>query len=70
MIQKNAGDVLLESYEQERRPVALTSVQRSRIHHGAHVEMAQFLPKDLKLVEEDSETGRALREKIQQHYTV
>ncbi|KAH7095541.1 FAD-binding domain-containing protein [Paraphoma chrysanthemicola] len=70
VVQHNGSHVLLESYEQERRPVALQAVQRSRVHHDVHTGMVEFLAAGAHLVEEDSDAGKSLREKIQQHYTI
>ncbi|KAH7085896.1 FAD-binding domain-containing protein [Paraphoma chrysanthemicola] len=70
VMQHNCGHVLLDSYEQERRPVALKAVQRSRVHHDVHTGMVEFLAGGAHIVEEDSEEGKILRGKIQQHYTV
>lgn len=61
----------MNSYEQERRPIALVSVQRSRIHHDAHAGVTDFLASDPNphLVEEASQAGQALRDKLQKHYS-
>ncbi|KAJ8117758.1 hypothetical protein OPT61_g1117 [Boeremia exigua] len=66
-----AGVGILNSYEQERWAVALVSVQRSRIHHDAHAGVTDFLASDSNphLLEEASEAGQALRDKLQQHYS-
>lgn len=67
-IKSNTGPFVLDSYEQERRPVALMSIQRSGIHMETHLALAGLLGHDPHLVEKDTEEGRALRQKIHDHY--
>lgn len=68
MIKQNAGPALLDSYEEERRPVALSSIERSGVHMQAHIAMSEILGGNAALVEEDSAEGRRLQQSIDQHY--
>lgn len=61
---------LLASYEAERRPVAITNVERSGVHMAVHMEAVARLGGGgaENLDEEESEEGRRLREWIHRHY--
>ncbi|KAG8158507.1 hypothetical protein KVR01_011629 [Diaporthe batatas] len=61
---------LLASYEAERRPVAITNVERSGVHMAVHMEAVARLAGGgaQKLGQEDSEEGKELREWIHRHY--
>lgn len=61
---------LLASYEAERRPVAITNVERSGVHMAVHMEAVARLAGDgaEKLDREHSDEGRSLREWIHRHY--
>ncbi|OQU95836.1 FAD binding domain-containing protein isoform 1 [Cladophialophora immunda] len=67
-IRENLGPGLLDSYQQERRAVAATSIQQSGVHMQTHLALTEFLGTDPHLVDEDSEAGRALRRRIHEHY--
>jgi FAD-dependent monooxygenase len=64
-----AGKDLLQSYEEERRPVALRNIERSGVHFEVHER-----PKDLLgdgspfRIDDDSEEGRILRLRVHEHY--
>ncbi|KAH8812864.1 FAD-binding domain-containing protein [Xylogone sp. PMI_703] len=68
VIHKYGGSALLDSYEQERRPIALQSIQRSGIHMEAHMALTSLLSPSAHIVEEDSDAGRAMRKAIHEHY--
>jgi FAD-dependent monooxygenase len=61
---------LLASYEQERRPVALTSIERSGVHMGVHMDMAKILGDKARDLDTDTEEGKKLRQAIHNHYQV
>lgn len=61
---------LLASYEAERRPVAITNVERSGVHMAVHMQAVAPLAGDgaHMLGREDSEEGRRLRDWVHRHY--
>lgn len=63
-----AGPFLLDSYDEERRPIATESIQRSGIHMRTHGQVSEFIKSDPLSLDRDCEDGRILREKIHQHY--
>lgn len=64
-----AGNGLLQSYEEERRPVALRNVERSGVHFEVHEHPKEILSGgDPVRIDDDSDEGRALRLKIHEHY--
>jgi len=69
VINGQAGEELLKSYELERRPVALRNVERSGVHYSVHDQLKEFLSVgDPHVVDADTDEGRALRAKIHEHY--
>jgi hypothetical protein len=63
------GTGLLESYEAERRPVALRNAEHSGHHMQVHQSVSQFFDGiDPHIVDLPTEDGRALRRKIHEHY--
>jgi FAD-dependent monooxygenase len=62
------GAGLLDSYEQERRPVAVKLVERSGVHMKVHTANAELLQPNPAAVDHDTEEGRALRQRIHDHY--
>ncbi|KIW76367.1 hypothetical protein Z517_11113 [Fonsecaea pedrosoi CBS 271.37] len=69
VINKSGGHDLLQSYEVERRPVALRNVERSGVHFQVHENLREILAGyDPRVVDEDTEAGRQLRSKIHEHY--
>ncbi|KAL6241579.1 hypothetical protein RBB50_011602 [Rhinocladiella similis] len=67
-IQGWARKGLLQSYTAERRPVALTNVERSGVHMAVHSAVPQILGDYASELDRDSDKGRELREAIHQHY--
>ncbi len=64
-----AGTAFLESYEAERRPVALRSVEHSGVHFDVHGQMKEiFADGDPCRIDQDTEEGRALRQRIRSLY--
>ena len=65
------GEGLLQSYEQERKPVAIRNVERSGVHFGVHGQLKEFLSgDDPKRVDQPTEEGKALRKEIHDYYQV
>ncbi|KIX97076.1 uncharacterized protein Z520_07190 [Fonsecaea multimorphosa CBS 102226] len=63
------GIHLLDSYQQERREVALMSVERAGYHLKIHQKMNEMLAKNgPEHLDEDSEKGEEVRRKIHEHY--
>ena len=63
------GDDLLKSYEMERNPVAERNVERSGVHFQVHENLYYlFAGVDPHRVDDNTEEGHALREKIHDHY--
>lgn len=64
-----AGPDLLRSYEPERRPVALRNVEHSGVHMQVHLNMNEFLAEgDPHRIDWPTEEGKALRQRIHEHY--
>jgi len=64
-----AGKALLDSYEAERRPVALRNSEHSGVHMQAHEAAATFLTgHDINVVNSDVEEGKEVRAQIHEHY--
>ncbi|KAJ4422239.1 hypothetical protein N0V82_003099 [Gnomoniopsis sp. IMI 355080] len=61
---------LLYSYEQERRPIAITNVERSGVHLNVHLQAAALLGEGraYELEKEGSEQGKELKEQVHKHY--
>ncbi|UPL03207.1 hypothetical protein LCI18_014141 [Fusarium solani-melongenae] len=70
VISGQAGREILESYELERRPVAVRNVERSGVHLSVHSRLQELLTSvgDPRLVDQDTEEGHALRKTIDDHY--
>lgn len=64
----HAKPFILDSYEEERRPVAITSIQQSGIHMEVHLALSRLLGPSPKDVLEDSDRGREVRKAIHEHY--
>ena len=63
------GQGLLQSYELERKPVAIANVERSGVHFGVHQQLKAFLDDgDPVQIDKDTEEGRRMRAKIHDHY--
>ncbi|KAJ9493700.1 hypothetical protein H2202_010822 [Exophiala xenobiotica] len=59
---------LMDSYESERRPVAVDSIEHSGVHMKVHMDVAQILQGRAGALDEDSEEGRKLRRALHEHY--
>lgn len=67
-VQGWAGPGVLQSYQDERRPVALMSVERSGIHLAVHAAVPKIIEGHASELDADSEKGRELRKQIHEHY--
>ena len=69
VVNKHAEKGLLESYEHERRPVALCNVERSGVHFKVHKHVDDILAEgDPHCIDGDTNEARAMRLKIHDHY--
>lgn len=69
VINGTGGNGLLRSYELERKPVALRNVEHSGVHFQVHSKLQEILGSgDPRRLDSDTEEGRALRQKIHEHY--
>ncbi|KAH8885900.1 FAD-binding domain-containing protein [Thozetella sp. PMI_491] len=69
VINGQAGNALLASYELERKPVALRNVDRSGVHFEVHNRLKDIINgSDPFELDKDTEQGRELRYKIHEHY--
>jgi FAD-dependent monooxygenase len=58
----------LQSYEEERRPVALNSIERSGVHMRVHHAVAEMTKGDPHILDADTEEGREKRRQARQYY--
>lgn len=64
-----AGRALIDSYEEERRPVVLRSVEHSGVHFNVHIQVKDLLADSGPCcIIQDTEEGRALRLRVHNHY--
>ncbi|OAG35269.1 hypothetical protein AYO21_10540 [Fonsecaea monophora] len=68
VLQGWAGKGVLQSYQEERRPVALTNVERSGVHMAVHGAVPNILKGFANELDADTDKGRQLRQEIHQHY--
>ncbi len=68
VVNGGGGPRLLASYEADRRPIALTSIERSAVHMATHFNVKDLLQPDAAIVNADSEEGAKMRKKIHDHY--
>ncbi|KIW44404.1 uncharacterized protein PV06_02876 [Exophiala oligosperma] len=59
---------LLRSYEEERRPVALSSIERSGVHMRVHNSVAEITQGRPEKLDEKSEEGTRARQLVSDHY--
>lgn len=59
---------LLASYEEERRPVALVSIERSGVHMRVHNGIAEITGGNPRVLDADTEEGREKRRLVHQYY--
>ena len=62
------GPGLLKSYEADRRPIAMTSIERSGAHNAVHGKGAELLGTRGPLAELDPASYQAVRNSVHQHY--
>jgi FAD-dependent monooxygenase len=63
-----AGPGLLQSYEEDRRPVAMASIERSGVHNAVHGKGAELLGLRGPLAELEPASAQAVRDSVHQHY--
>jgi FAD-dependent monooxygenase len=64
----HGGEPLLESYEAERRPVAIRNVDMSGVHANVHFQYVNWVKEEKPgVVVSRAEEGKALRERIRAH---
>ncbi|KAK1725890.1 FAD-binding domain-containing protein [Colletotrichum acutatum] len=69
VVNGEGGPGLLESYELERKPVALRNVERSHDHFKVHKELQMLLSGgDPRRVDADTEEARLLRQRVHEFY--
>jgi len=69
VINGQGGPGLLESYELERKPVAARNIERSGVHFAVHQQLPDVVSrKNPRLADEDTDEGREIRAKVQEHY--
>ncbi|KAM5353698.1 hypothetical protein ACJ41O_000348 [Fusarium nematophilum] len=69
VINGQGGLALLHSYELERRPVALRSVEHSGVHFKIHTHLGEMLGGgDPRRVDGDTDEARDLRQRIHEYY--
>ncbi|KAF2491724.1 FAD-binding domain-containing protein [Lophium mytilinum] len=59
---------LLQAYEEDRRPVALMSVERSGVHLGVHIKVGEILGADPHIIDSITDQGRQKRKALDEHY--
>jgi FAD-dependent monooxygenase len=62
----HGGLALLRAYEQDRRPVALKTIERSGVHIAAHMTGGALLP--MPYAELNSAAGETAKERVRKHY--
>lgn len=68
VINGHADASILKSYEEERRPVALASIERSGVHMAVHMDACKVVDGKVRDLCEDSEHGRSLKKMLVEHY--
>jgi FAD-dependent monooxygenase len=68
VINGHGGRELLDAYEQERRPVALTSVEESGKHLAVHMEVANILTGQIDHLANNCENTAELRKQLDDYY--
>jgi FAD-dependent monooxygenase len=63
-----SGSALLDSYEQERRPVALVCIERSGVHMAVHMDTAKIVGEKALSIDDETQEGLQLRQAIHEHY--
>ncbi|KAL3452778.1 FAD binding domain-containing protein [Aspergillus insuetus] len=69
VVHGHGGTHLLDSYERERRPVAVRNIERSGVHWSVHSAYKDWCAAQPGVVLERSERGEALRAKIAEWFS-
>ena len=64
----HANPAILKSYEEERRPTAMTSIERSGVHMRVHMEANKVINGQIHALDADTEEGRVLRDAVKEYY--
>ena len=64
----HANPAILKSYEEERRPTAMTSIERSGVHMKVHMEANKVINGQIHALDADTEEGRVLRDAVKAYY--
>ena len=67
VVKGHGGRYLLQSYGEERRPVAIRNIERSGVHWDVHATYVRWCTESKALVSSNSEQGEALRKQIMEH---
>lgn len=59
---------ILQTYEQERRPTALVSIERSGVHMRVHMEANKLLDGRIGELDADTKAGEELRRSLHEYY--
>lgn len=65
-----AGSSMLKTYEQERRPTAMNSIERSGVHMKVHMDVPGLLDGKVRELDADTPEGHRLRRIVQEHYAI
>ncbi|KIW78347.1 hypothetical protein Z517_08182 [Fonsecaea pedrosoi CBS 271.37] len=69
VIKGYAGKGLLQSYEEDRRPIAMRNIEHSGRHFRVHGQMREiFGDGDPRRIDQDTPEGRDLRQRLIDHY--
>ncbi|KIW90830.1 uncharacterized protein Z519_08613 [Cladophialophora bantiana CBS 173.52] len=68
VVNGHAKPSILNTYEQERRPIAMTSIERSGVHMKVHMEVPGLVEGKVRELDADTEEGRRLRRIVHEHY--
>ena len=63
-----AGPGLLQSYEDDRRPIAMTCIERSGVHNAVHGKGAQLLGEHGPLADVSTELRQEVLRSVHEHY--
>ncbi|CAI7678078.1 unnamed protein product [Penicillium manginii] len=58
------GELLLKSYNMERRPMQIRTLERAHRHIMEHIKLAQMYPPENNPIDDDTEEGKDLRARV------
>ncbi|KAL5320105.1 hypothetical protein ACEPPN_013167 [Leptodophora sp. 'Broadleaf-Isolate-01'] len=65
-VKGHGGPALLQSYEDDRRPVALNTIERSGVHTQVHIKGAGLMT--VPYSELNSDAGKEAKKRVHEHY--